>query len=47
LTLICKKIYTDDLEPKFFKDKDIDKNYPEKDYHRMYIGEISDILSKD
>ena len=47
LTLICRKIYADDLDPRFFKDKDIDKNYPDKDYHRMYIGEIRDILAKN
>lgn len=40
LVLECKKIYAEDITPAKFIDKAIDKNYPLKDYHRMYIGEI-------
>lgn len=41
VVLVCKKLYFDDIEPSHFLDGDIDgKNYPGKDYHRMYIGEI-------
>ncbi|TFH65207.1 MAG: flavin reductase family protein [Candidatus Zixiibacteriota bacterium] len=40
LVLICKKVYMHDLDPKHFLDPEIDDNYPKKDYHRMYIGEI-------
>ena len=36
----CKKIYWDDMEPANFIDPTIDKNYPDKDYHRIYFGEI-------
>ena len=39
-TLICRKIYYQDIDPANFIDKDLDKNYPNKDYHRMYFGEI-------
>lgn len=40
LVLECKKIYFQDIEPNNFIDATIDENYPKKDYHRMYIGEI-------
>ena len=36
----CRKIYTTDIDPLNFVDPDIDSNYPDKDYHRMYFGEI-------
>ena len=45
IAFVCKKIYVQDLDPKGFVDPSIDeKNYPEKDYHRLYCGEIVDIL---
>ena len=40
LVIECRKIYYQDIDPKHFLDPKIDENYPEKDYHRMYIGEI-------
>lgn len=40
LTLECRTIYWDDLKPDHFLDPAIDKNYPERDYHRLYFGEI-------
>lgn len=44
LVLVCKKIYFDDIEPDHFLDPETDgKNYPKKDYHRMYIGEIMEV----
>lgn len=46
LVLECKKIYFNDLNPDNFLDKSIHKNYPVKDYHRMYIGEIHKCLLK-
>ncbi len=41
LVVECKKIYYQDLNPDHFLDSGIEKNYPEKDYHRMYVGEIT------
>lgn len=39
--IVCKKIAQQDIDPEGFIDKDIgSKNYPTKDYHTMYIGEI-------
>ncbi len=46
LILDCRKIYFDDLEPSGFVDQSIDKNYPIKDYHRMYVCEILNAYSK-
>ena len=42
----CQKIYTHDLDPARFLDDAIDKEYPDKDYHRMYIGEIMNCYIK-
>jgi flavin reductase (DIM6/NTAB) family NADH-FMN oxidoreductase RutF len=47
LVFICRKIYFQDLIPDHFLDQSIQKNYPEKDYHRMYIGEIVSCLKKN
>ena len=39
--IFCKKIYTQDIDPKLFLDPaSIEECYHGKDYHRMYIGEI-------
>jgi flavin reductase (DIM6/NTAB) family NADH-FMN oxidoreductase RutF len=40
LIVECRKIYWDDMAPKHFVDPTIDSNYPKKDYHRIYFGEI-------
>ena len=40
LALECRKIYSDDFDPKRFLDPTIEQNYPKKDYHRIYYGEI-------
>ncbi len=43
-----KKIYYQDIDPNNFVDTDLDgKNYPNKDYHRMYVGEITQFLVKE
>ena len=41
IVIVLKKIAYQDIKPEGFLDADIDsKNYPLKDYHRMYIGEV-------
>jgi flavin reductase (DIM6/NTAB) family NADH-FMN oxidoreductase RutF len=40
LIIECRKSYFHDLDPKHFLDPETDSNYPKKDYHRMYFGEI-------
>jgi len=43
--IICKKIYFQDLDPANFLDPDIMNCYPQKDYHRMFIGEAVALLT--
>jgi len=40
LILECRKIYWQDMDPGHFLDPAIEENYPGKDYHRIYYGEI-------
>lgn len=45
LTLICKKLYAQELKEDCFIEKEnIEKWYPNKDYHTMYVVEIENIL---
>lgn len=47
LVLVCKKIYTQDLEKSSFLDTDIiTKWYPNEDYHTMFYGKIEKALIK-
>jgi flavin reductase (DIM6/NTAB) family NADH-FMN oxidoreductase RutF len=39
--VVCRKLYTHDFDPAGFLDPSIEGNYPERDYHRMFIGEVS------
>ncbi|MBQ9913243.1 MAG: flavin reductase [Clostridia bacterium] len=41
IIIVLRKVAYQDIKPEGFIDETIDgKNYPEKDYHRMYIGEV-------
>ena len=40
MVLECRKIYYQDISPLNFVDPSIEQCYPNKDYHRMYVGEI-------
>lgn len=40
IVMECRKIYIQDIDPEGFIDPTIAENYPDKDYHRMYVGEI-------
>lgn len=42
----CKKIYAQDIAPENFLDRGIARHYPDADYHRMYIGEITSIWKR-
>ena len=47
LVLVCRKAYWQDMDPTHFLDGEIDgKWYPEKDYHRIFIGEMETVLKK-
>lgn len=48
LVLVCRKMYRAPFTPESFIDKDADsRNYPEHDYHDLYIAEVVDVLIKE
>lgn len=48
LIFVCKKMYHDNICPECFDQKDNEERwYPEKDYHTMYIAEITKVLVKE
>lgn len=48
LVLVCRKLYSAPLLESGFVDKSIaDAMYPDKDFHEMYIGEITEILTTE
>jgi len=47
IIMTCKKLYYQDIDPANFIDRDLDKNYPKKDYHRVYWGEIVKCFVKE
>jgi len=46
LVFVCRKLYWQDIDPAHFVDPKLDKFYPSKDYHRMYVGEIVSCLAR-
>jgi len=40
LIIECRKLYWQDIDNSHFLDPSIEKNYPQRDYHRAYFGEI-------
>ena len=46
LVLECRKIYTDTIKPERFLDPSINEHYSKKDYHIVYMGEITKVLSE-
>lgn len=47
IIIVCKKIAQQEITPDGFIDSEIDgKNYPLKDYHTMYIGEVISCYTK-
>jgi flavin reductase (DIM6/NTAB) family NADH-FMN oxidoreductase RutF len=47
LILECRKMYWQDMAPEQFLDDDIMKSYPERDFHRIYFGEILSITAEE
>jgi len=47
IVLACRKLYYQDIGPERFLDPKIGSLYPQKDYHRMYVGEIVKCLRKE
>ena len=47
VVLVCRKCYADWLKPEnMLNPEDDSKWYPQKDYHRIFIGEILEVLRK-
>ena len=46
LAIRCRKLYEDTLNPEHFLDTSIEKNYPKRDYHNIYIGEITGCFAR-
>ncbi len=40
LVIECRKMYWQDIDSAHFLDATIEGNYPKRDYHRVYFGEI-------
>lgn len=47
IVVVAKKLYVDELKPESFLDKTlIEKNYPNNDFHTVYICEVEKIYMK-
>jgi flavin reductase (DIM6/NTAB) family NADH-FMN oxidoreductase RutF len=46
LVVVCKKLYVEQFKPELFLSPEIEKNYPDKDYHHTFIGKIEHVLQK-
>ena len=45
LVIVCKKLYQAPLKEEYFLDKEtVEKNYPDRDFHDLYVGKIEKIL---
>jgi len=44
LIVECRKIYWSDIKPEHFLDPTVEDNYPMRDYHRTYYGEVLSIM---
>lgn len=47
-TVLCRKLYAQKFQPEYFLAQELDEKwYPDKDYHTLYIAEVSKILVKE
>ena len=47
LVIITRKLYAQPLEERFALSETVTENYPENDYHMMYVAEIEEILVRE
>lgn len=47
MTLVCRKLYAQDIDPNGFTDSSLMSNYAGGDYHRVYVGEIERVWLAD
>lgn len=46
LVMVCRKLYADDIKECCFIDKAPLSNYLNNDFHKMYVAEIEEVLTK-
>ena len=47
LVLVCRKVFAQDMNSAGFVDPNLaQQHYPEKDYHRMFVGEIMRVYQR-
>ena len=46
LVLVCRKLHAQDLDPAGFRDPALAGFYPQRDYHRLYVGGILRALAR-
>ena len=45
LVLVCRKLYRAPLKEEYFLDREtLEKNYPNRDFHDLYVGAIEKVL---
>ncbi len=44
LVMECRKLYFQDIDPDHFIDENILKHYPKRDFHRIYVAEITECM---
>ena len=47
LTVVCRKLFVQPMDPLGIIDPDIEKWYSQKDYHILYVGEIEKVLVQE
>lgn len=47
VVLICKTLYKQDMKEEFALSTAVTKEYPKKDYHRVYIAEVIKVLVQE
>jgi flavin reductase (DIM6/NTAB) family NADH-FMN oxidoreductase RutF len=47
LVMECRKIYYADINPNHFLDHTLSGVYPDNDFHRMYMGEIINLMIRE
>ena len=45
--LFCRKVYADDLKKSCFFDSDLLGNYPDDDFHRVYVCQIEEAWTRE
>lgn len=47
LVLVCRKLYVQDMTPDSFLDKELITAHYHDDFHRVYVGEIKQVLQRN